>query len=85
MEQLNSGQWQSQRNWKEIFATEAAARIERSYLKVHKLYSGTSDKNYPLEPPSRATLAVVELAIVIFIESWEYRISLDINRGDLTL
>lgn len=31
---LETGQWESQRNWKDIFATEVATRIERSYLKV---------------------------------------------------
>ena len=34
MKALDSGQWQSQRNWKDIFATELAAGVEKSYLKV---------------------------------------------------
>ena len=37
MEELQSGEWQSQRNWKDIFATEVASRIERSYLKASTL------------------------------------------------
>ena len=32
---LETEQWESQRNWKDIFATEVATRIERSYLKVN--------------------------------------------------
>lgn len=31
---LETDKWESQRNWKDIFATEVATRIERSYLKV---------------------------------------------------
>ncbi len=39
VEELKSGHWQSQRNWKDIFATEVAARIERSYLKASIIQS----------------------------------------------
>lgn len=38
MTALETGQWESQRSWKDIFATEVATRIERSYLKVWILY-----------------------------------------------
>ena len=31
---LEAGRWESQRQWRDIFATEIAVRVERSYLKV---------------------------------------------------
>jgi len=37
VEELEAGKWGSQRQWRDIFATEIAYRVERSYLKVRLL------------------------------------------------